>query len=84
MNYIYKVHIDLSKSSSDIKDLGIPEFASKDAWLLVKADNPDDACMCASTEMHEVIKSSETSEKYAEAADIIKKNMKIVKVIQIT
>jgi hypothetical protein len=83
VSHIYKVHIDLSKSSSEIKDLGISEFASKDAWLLVKANDPDDACVCASTEMYEVVKSSRRSTRYAEAADIIKKNMKIVRVIQI-
>ena len=83
MSHIYKVHIDLSGSVDEVQDLGVPEFVADDAWLLVRANDPDDACAEATLEMYTAVKTTRRSTRYQEAAEIIKSKMRILSIIKL-
>ena len=83
MDHIYKVHIDISGSADEIQDLGILEFVADDAWLLVRADDPDEACAEASLEMYTAVKTTKKSTRYKAAAEIIKNKMRILSIVKL-
>jgi|TARA_R110002051_G_scaffold319034_1_gene402335 hypothetical protein len=75
----YKVKIDISKAIADLKALGLGE-PKKIFWITVEAEDPDDCCAVSYTKVHDIVFNQQKSSKFKEAAEIIKKKMKILKI----
>ena len=76
----YRVKIDITEAIKELKALGLGE-PKKIFWVTIEADDPDDCCAAAYLRVHDIIfNQRKKSKKYKEAAEIVKKRMKILKI----
>jgi hypothetical protein len=79
---MYKVKIDLTAAMEKISDMGIKDILKGAYWIKVHAKDPDAACHAAREKVYDTVhkkwgKQGKTGE---EAIDIIREEMKIVKI----
>jgi len=78
----YKVKVDISTALKELEKLGLSETKST-FWVTTNSEDPDDACAEAGEKVYKMISQQRDNTRYKEAAAIVKKKMKIVKIVKV-
>jgi len=75
----YKIKVDISKALKELEKLGLSETKAI-FWVTTNSEDPDDACAEAHEKVYKMISKQRKNPRYKEAAEIVKKKMKIIKI----
>ena len=78
----YKIKVDISTALKELEKLGLSETKAI-FWISTNSEDPDDACAEAGEKVYKMISQQRDSTRYKEAAAIVKKKMKIIKIVKV-